>query len=72
MAIASELFADFKFILQYRKKVMKAQKALDAKAPKAGDEAPDFTLTDSRGVETVTLSDFREKKPVALVFGSFT
>jgi peroxiredoxin len=51
---------------------MSAQKALDAKAPRAGDLAPDFTLTDSGGTETVSLSDFRGEKPVALVFGSFT
>jgi peroxiredoxin len=72
MAIISELFNDVKFVAQYRKKVMKRQKALDAKAPKAGDMAPDFTLTDSRGAESVTLSDFRGEKPVVLIFGSYT
>ena len=72
MTIVSELYDDVKFMFQYRKKVMSSQKALDAKAPKVGDIAPDFTLIDSRGVESVTLSDFRGKKPVALVFGSFT
>ena len=51
---------------------MAAQKALDAKAPRAGDKEPDFTLTDVSGTRTVTLSDFRGKKPVALVLGSFT
>ena len=72
MAIISELFNDVKFVVQYRKRVMKTQKALDAKAPKAGDMAPDFTLFDISGKNSVTLSDFRGKKPVALVFGSFT
>jgi peroxiredoxin len=51
---------------------MKSQKTLDAQAPKAGDLAPDFTLSDISGTESVTLSDFRGKKPVALVFGSYT
>ena len=34
--------------------------------------APDFTLYDIEGKDSVTLSDFRGKKPVVLVFGSFT
>ena len=32
-----------------------------------GDEAPDFSLINQYG-ETVTLSDFRGKKPVVIVF----
>lgn len=51
---------------------MKTQLASNEKAPKAGDPAPDFTLTDVSGERRVTLSDFQGKKPVALVFGSFT
>ena len=72
MAILQELLDDFKYILRYRNEHMDVQKELDAKAPRAGDMAPDFTLTDVSGMRTVTLSDFRGKKPVALVFGSFT
>ena len=72
MTIISELYDDAKFVFSYRKEKMKSQKALDAQAPKAGDLAPDFTLTDTSGTESVTLSDFRGKKPVALVFGSYT
>lgn len=72
MAIISELFKDAKFILNYRRRTMRTQKALNAQAPRAGDLAPDFTLTDSSGTESVTLSDFRRIKPVALVFGSYT
>ncbi len=41
-------------------------------APKAGDMAPDFELRDPAGKEAVRLSSFRGKRPVALVFGSFT
>jgi hypothetical protein len=37
-----------------------------------GDEAPDFTLKTLDGTSEVTLSDFRGKRPVALVFGSYT
>jgi peroxiredoxin len=72
MTIISELFDDAKFVFSYRKRTMKSQKMLDAQAPKAGDLAPDFTLSDISGTESVTLSDFRGKKPVALVFGSYT
>ncbi len=41
-------------------------------APKTGDIAPDFELRDPAGKEAVRLSEFRGKRPVALVFGSFT
>lgn len=40
--------------------------------PAVGDRAPDFTLSSPDGKETIRLSDFRGKKPVVLVFGSFT
>lgn len=72
MAILAELFGDIKFIFSYRREMMKRQQALNELAPKAGDLAPDFTLSDISGTESVTLSDFRGKKPVALIFGSFT
>ena len=72
MTVISELFSDAKFIVGHRMSVRKDQKTLDAKAPKAGDLAPDFTLFDVTGTESVTLSDFRGTKPVALVFGSYT
>lgn len=35
-----------------------------------GSEAPDFTLMDAAG-RSVSLSSFRGKRPVVLVFGSF-
>ena len=72
MSVLTELLGDFKFILGYRFRVMKVQKKLDAKAPKVGDLAPDFTLYDTQGESAVTLSDWRGQRPVALVFGSFT
>lgn len=57
---------------QYRQKEMAWQKKYDALAPKRGDIAPDFELHDVNGEYPVRLSDFKGKKPVALVFGSFT
>jgi hypothetical protein len=39
--------------------------------PAFGDVAPDFRLKSTRG-EPLTLAQFRGKKPVVLVFGSFT
>jgi len=72
MMIISELFNDAKFILKFRSKLTKQQHKLEKKAPKIGALAPDFTLSDSTGTESVTMSNFRGKKPVALVFGSFT
>ena len=72
MTIVSELFDDAKFIFKFRTEKMESQKMLDTQAPKVGDLAPDFTLSDISGTGSVTLSDFRGKKPVALVFGSYT
>lgn len=48
------------------------QKENDPYAPKVGGEAPDFELTGVDGVTTMRLSDYRDKKPVVLLFGSFT
>lgn len=48
------------------------QKRYDAHAPKVGDVAPDFELRDVNGENPVRLSDFHGRKPVALIFGSFT
>lgn len=72
MNIVSELFNNAKTVKKYRTKSHKLQVKLDKKAPKTGDLAPDFTLFDVTGTQSVTLSDFRGQKPVALVFGSYT
>ncbi len=55
-----------------RKQHRNWQKKHDALAPKAGSEAPDFELRDLKGENPVRLGDFRGKKPVALIFGSYT
>jgi len=72
MSIFSEIIKEFRFNIGFRKSLMLAQKMVDANAPRVGDMAPDFTLFDIEGKNSVTLSSFRGKKPVALVFGSFT
>ena len=61
----------FQFI-KHRNAAMAWQRKYDLSAPKVGDVAPDFELRDSNGENPVRLSDFKGKKPVALVFGSFT
>jgi hypothetical protein len=40
--------------------------------PALGDEAPPFRLPTQDGTRTISLADYRGKKPVVLVFGSFT
>ena len=55
-----------------RKTATTWQKKYDAQAPRVGDTAPDFSLRDANGQNPVRLSDFRQKEPVALIFGSFT
>jgi len=39
---------------------------------RVGEQAPDFSLPLQSGGGSVTLSSFRGKRPVALVFGSYT
>jgi hypothetical protein len=40
--------------------------------PDVGGRAPNFTLKMHDGSRTISLSDYRGKKPVVLIFGSFT
>ncbi len=40
--------------------------------PGIGDVAPNFTLPTHDGKRTISLRDYRGKKPVVLIFGSFT
>lgn len=48
------------------------ESAARAKAPAAGEQAPDFTLATLDGKKKITLSSFRGNKPVILIFGSYT
>lgn len=39
---------------------------------KVGDIAPDFLLPDLKKTKEVKLASFKDKKPVVLIFGSYT
>lgn len=58
--------------IQNRTEASAWQKKYDALAPRVGDPAPDFTLSDISGENSIQLGDFLGSKAVALVFGSFT
>ncbi len=58
--------------LKYRNQEVSWQLESDRLSPKVGDLAPDFQLLDTIGTQSVRLSDFRNKKPVILIFGSHT
>jgi hypothetical protein len=57
---------------QFRREHREWQEKYDQLAPKVGDIAPDFLLYDVNGENPVRLSDFRGRRPVALIFGSYT
>ena len=53
--------------------VQKEMLEREARAPNVGDTAADFELPVLGDLErTVRLSSFRDKLPVALIFGSYT
>jgi peroxiredoxin len=58
--------------IKFRNNELAWQKKYNINAPKKGALAPDFELADVDCKNTVQLSDFRDQKPVALIFGSFT
>ncbi len=58
--------------MEWRNEEVAWQNTLDPMSPKVGDLAPDFELQDPEGNVRVRLSDFRGKRPVALLFGSYT
>ncbi len=45
---------------------------MDAKALKVGQEAPNFKLKSLDGESETELSSFQGKKPVVLIFGSYS
>lgn len=48
------------------------QQEHESGAPRIGEIAPDFELSDASGDVTIRLSQLCATKPVALIFGSFT
>lgn len=58
--------------IRYRREHRIWQNKYNAHAPKVGDIAPDFELRDVNGGNPLRLSNFLDKKPVALIFGSYT
>ncbi len=56
------------------KDVMASADYRDLRTPSVaeGDPAPDFELSTLDGEETVRLASLVERRPVALVFGSYT
>lgn len=69
LALGSELIVK---AAQWRSEELDWQLDTDRAAPKIGDLAPDFELQDPEGQVQMRLSDFRGKRPVVLVFGSYT
>ena len=59
---------------EMREKMLAAREKYDPREGRlrTGDLSPDFNLKVQNSDEWVRLSDFRGKKPVALVFGSYT
>ena len=57
---------------EWRTNELNWQLSNDARSPKLGQLAPDFELADHTGLRTARLSDFKDKRPVALIFGSYT
>jgi len=63
---------NYKAIYWRNQEVTIWQQENNPNVPKIGEMAPDFELSDNTGNKTVRLSDFRGKRPVVLLFGSFT
>ena len=57
---------------EQRTSFMQFLAARETAAPAPGAEAPDFELPRLGGKDRVRLSSFRGRKPVALIFGSYT
>ena len=58
--------------IKYRRQHKNWQEKYDALVPKVGDIAPDFELRDVNGNNPFHLSKYIGKKPIALIFGSYT
>jgi hypothetical protein len=70
--VGSEHTPSMGTLIRLRKQEKAWQERFEPGAPKPGDVAPDFELRDVDGDNPIRLSDYRGKKPVALIFGSYT
>ncbi len=58
--------------IKNRQEAIAWQKKYDPVAPTVGDPAPDFELRDIHGEDPIRLNSFQGRKPIVLIFGSFT
>ena len=63
---------DAKFTTQLLKSLLANELGSPYEGPRVNTEAPDFILPTLDGKEKIRLGEFRGKKPVVLIFGSFT
>ena len=71
--VSNEMLKRLGMTRQQFETVQKELLAREARAPNVGDVAADFELPVLGDLErTVRLSSFRDKRPVALIFGSYT
>ncbi len=54
------------------RQAMEAMVARDEMGPNVGDVPPDFNLRRVGSEDQVRLSEFKDQRPVALIFGSYT
>ena len=54
------------------RQAMEAMVARDEMGPNVGDVPPDFNLRRVGSEDRVRLSEFKDQRPVALIFGSYT
>jgi hypothetical protein len=72
-ALAAFVFLSSAAIAQERRAQARRENDLREEGKlKPGNVAPDFSLKTLDGKKTIKLSSFTGKKPVALVFGSYT
>ena len=65
-------YSIFSRAIKQRVRVLAWQMEENKHAPKVGEMATDFELLSADRKRTVRLSDFRDRKPVVLIFGSHT
>lgn len=71
--LTDEILARMNMTRERWERIRAEHRAREANAPNVGDPAPDFALPVLGEPErAVRLSELRGKRPVALIFGSYT